>query len=811
MRQMESDMKTRVRVHGADEDRKTGNMVWGEFIHFTARPVEGRPDPHLHAHCYAFNATYDPVEEKWKAGQFGDIKRDAEYYEAAFHARLAKKVGELGYAVGRSGDWWEIMGLSRETLEKFSQRTEKIEAAAKEGAINDAASKDKLASLTREKKVKTSMSDLKREWADCLTPEEKRSLASLLGQQQNQVITARGSMDYALAHCHERASVVTDKALMTEALWHGVGKVDVAQVERQLLRDDILTQEMNGQRWCTTKEVLREEWENIGFVKRSYGQCLPLNIKPYTFQIKQLGQDQMDAVRHVMTSPDRVMATRGPAGAGKTTMMQEAVAGIEAGGHRVFTFAPSAESSRGTLRKEGFQDAQTVAHLLKNESLHPQLREQVLWIDEAGLLSARQMRGIFQLAERQDCRVILSGDTAQHTSVERGDALRLLETYAGLKAAQLTEIRRQKSEQYRDAVRDLAKGDAWRGFEKLDQMGVIKELPEDERYKQIATDYADALARRKTALVVSPTHAEGERVTAEIREELKKRGKLGTDERKLTRLINQQWTEAQRSNPQNYHSGLIVQFHQNAPGLTRGRKLTVSSVSHDGCVHAQDEHGQQHALPLAQSSRFQVYETQTLPLVPGDKIRITQNGFTSDGKHRLNNGAVYQLKGFTKTGDLKLTNGWVIDKNYGNLAPGYCQTSHVAQSKTVDRVFVAQSGASLGASSAEQFYVSVSRARDSVTVYTDDKVRLAEAIQSTGARMTAHELLKLPAAKSVLDPFESILREKVVSPCASSQDTASENGQTVEGIQHSVLPRHSREVKPSIPFEPNEPRKGISI
>jgi conjugative relaxase-like TrwC/TraI family protein len=57
MRQMESDMKTRVRVRGADEDRKTGNMVWGEFIHFTARPVEGRPDPHLHAHCYTFNAT----------------------------------------------------------------------------------------------------------------------------------------------------------------------------------------------------------------------------------------------------------------------------------------------------------------------------------------------------------------------------------------------------------------------------------------------------------------------------------------------------------------------------------------------------------------------------------------------------------------------------------------------------------------------------------------------------------------------------------------------------------------------------------
>jgi conjugative relaxase-like TrwC/TraI family protein len=813
MRQMESDMKTRVRVRGADEDRKTGNMVWGEFVHFTARPVEGRPDPHLHAHCYAFNATYDPVEEKWKAGQFGDIKRDAEYYEAAFHARLAKKVGELGYAVGRSGDWWEIKGLSRETLEKFSQRTEKIEAAAKEGAINDAASKDKLASLTREKKVKTSMSDLKREWADRLTPEENRSLASLLGQQQNQVITARGSMDYALAHCHERASVVTDKALMTEALWHGVGQVDVAQVERQLLREDILSQEMGGRRWCTTQEVLREEWENIGFVKKGYGKSRPLNTKPYTFQNEQLGQDQKDAVRHVMTSPDQVMATRGPAGAGKTTMMLEAVAGIEAGGHRVFTFAPSAESSRGTLRKEGFQDAQTVAHLLKNESLHPQLRGQVLWIDEAGLLSARQMRGIFQLAERQDCRVILSGDTAQHTSVERGDALRLLETYAGLKAAQLTEIRRQKSEQYRDAVRDLAKGDAWRGFEKLDQMGVIKELPEDERYKQLATDYADALGLRKTALVVSPTHAESERVTAEIREELKKRGKLGTDGRKLTRLINQQWTEAQRSNPQSYHSGLIVQFHQNAPRFTRGDRFTVASMGHDGTVGIQDAHGMRYELPMDQSSRFQVYEAQTVSLAPGDKIRITQNGFTSDGKHRLNNGAVYQLKGFAKTGDLKLTNGWVIGKDYGTLTYGYCQTSHVAQSKTVDRVIVAQSAASLGASSAEQFYVSVSRARDSVTVYTDDKARLAESIQSSGARMTAHELLKLPASANVGDPFETMLQKKV--SISSHEPVSPDLGQGKEHFsgnnKRKVSPDESKKLKSFPDFEPEQPRRGISL
>src|SRR5580658_6415351 len=78
MEEIEREMKTRVRVGGGDHDRETGNMAWAEFLHFTARPVDGKPDPHLHAHFYAFNLTHDEVEGRWKAGQFGDLKRDGQ-------------------------------------------------------------------------------------------------------------------------------------------------------------------------------------------------------------------------------------------------------------------------------------------------------------------------------------------------------------------------------------------------------------------------------------------------------------------------------------------------------------------------------------------------------------------------------------------------------------------------------------------------------------------------------------------------------------------------------------------------------------
>src|SRR5271166_5884965 len=84
MREIEAEMKTRVRKEWQDTDRTTGNMVWAEFIHTTSRPVDGIPDPQLHAHVFTFNQTFDAVEHRWKAGQFADIKRDAPYFQAAF-------------------------------------------------------------------------------------------------------------------------------------------------------------------------------------------------------------------------------------------------------------------------------------------------------------------------------------------------------------------------------------------------------------------------------------------------------------------------------------------------------------------------------------------------------------------------------------------------------------------------------------------------------------------------------------------------------------------------------------------------------
>jgi ATP-dependent exoDNAse (exonuclease V) alpha subunit len=373
-------------------------------------------------------------------------------------------------------------------------------------------------------------------------------------------------------------------------------------------------------------------------------------------------------------------------------------------------------------------------------------------------MSVRTLARVADLAEKENCRIILSGDTAQHRAVERGDALRILEKHAGLQAAELTEIRRQKADAHKAVVADMRAGNLDQAFKKLDKLGMLREMDADKRHDALATDYAAAISEGKSALVISPTHAEGERVTREIRVKLKSVKKLGADEHEFLQLKNLQWTEAQRADAHNYQAGQVVQFHQNIAGFRRGDRVTVKIRDEHG-VSVERQNGQTTLLPLNQAARFHVYESRQIVLAAGDMIRITQNGFTKD-KRRLNNGDLKQAKGFTKDGDIKLTNGWVVSNDYGNLAHGYCLTSYSSQSKGVDCVFVAESSESFRAADREQFYVSASRFKETLTIYTDDKHQLLEAVKKSSHRPSATDLV----SKDISESPDETTTKKPVTP-----------------------------------------------
>lgn len=750
MREIEQEIGTRVRAGGENGERKTGNLLWADFLHTTSRPVDGIPDPHLHVHAYAFNVTYDPVELRYKAAEFGGIKADGSYFEAAFHARLAKALEGLGYAVARDGRYMAVAGVPETVVEKFSRRTAEIEKLAGKRGITGEESRGKLkatlGALTRRGKgdITLNPQQLADVWRSRLDMHERAAMAKVMageGSGEGERVSAQDSLAYALSHSFERQSVADEKDLLITALQRGFGQVSPEEVKLAAQMAPLMRREKDGRRIVTTREVYDEEQAMLRFAREGRGVCRPLGPREHSIGNPTLNRDQLGAVVHLLSSRDRVTMIRGGAGTGKTTLLKEAVAGIEVGGKKVFAFAPTAGASRGVLQQEGFTGAETVWQLLNNKELRESVRDQVILIDEAGLMSARDMARVFALAGEANARVVLVGDSKQHSSVARGDALRLLEQKAGIRPAEVLDIVRQRG-MYREAVSAISHGEVAEGFRLLERMGCIMEEAGEARYRQLAADYLAAVNTGKSVLVVAPTHREAEHVTTLLREGLKASGRIGREETPVTVLKSLNLTEAQAGDPKSYQPGYVLRFHQNARGITRGQTLEVAHLDHNGFPVLRSSEGKLRAVPLEESWKFTVYRTETIGLAAGDTIRLNQNGFTADRKHRLSNGGVYAVKRVEPDGTVRLANGWQLAPDFGGFTHGYVSTSHGSQGRTVDQVFIAQDSFSGRASGAEQFYVSVSRGRQAVRIYTDDKEALAVAVQRSAARPSATELMR---------------------------------------------------------------------
>lgn len=752
MAELEQEAMVRVRkgeAHGTDERRQSGNIVYADFVHFTARPVEGLCDPHLHAHCFVQNVSFDPVEGKNKALDATAIHEKMPYFEGAAASRFAEKLHKLGYETIQTETGWELKGYDRapELLEKFSQRGNQVKQRAEHLGITDPDAIANLARTTREGKQGEQTVESQREsWQGRMTAEELALVAKVerdRGGESGVPVTAAGAMDYALGHHLGRASVVNEHKLKATALIRGIGDVSVdeinAEFEARKEAGEVLSGTDDRSHLITTREILQEEEKIVDFACLGKGQAAPLSHLRVTEIEGRRSEEQATAINQILGSRDRVTLLNGKAGVGKTTAMRDAIEQIErGGGSQVHTFAPTTKAVR-MLNEDGLE-TQTVAHLLTNEKLQEELSGQTIWIDEAGMVGTQDMARVVDLAEKQNARLVLSGDVNQHSSVPRGDAMRILEESARLPVASLEQIHRQEKQWYRDVVADASKGDTATAFRKLDERGYV--IQTDDQVQAAVDGYLKTtLDDHRQAMVIAPTHREGDQVNAGIREGLREAGMIAEEETALPRLESLQMTEADKGVPLFYQPGQVVKTHDRISGLQPGRGYEVSHVE-DGRVFL---HGSKNdpfkELPLDQAEKFEVYEQREIGLSAGDRIRITRNGkVRHQGRElKLENGTEYQVDEITPNGDLLLTNGAILPQEFGHIRHAYVSTSYAAQGSKAEHVYVCQGSGTL-ANNAEQFYVSISRGQQSVTIFTDDKERLSAEVRRSSDRLSATEL-----------------------------------------------------------------------
>jgi conjugative relaxase-like TrwC/TraI family protein len=755
LKEFETFAATRIRKSRADDSRFTRNVVAGLFTHDTSRAL----DPHLHTHCIVFNATLDEREQRWKALQNYEMLRARKYVEAVYYHELIRDLRKCGYQIRNQprGDF-QIEGVDDSICRRFSKRHEQINEALDRllrekpelAGANLKDLRERLATAERSRKMCEQKTDeLRHWWLAQLTPDEFKSLRQLTkGQAQSPVAgdsttIAKEAIAWAEEHLFDRRSAVLEHTIWQEAILHArnqqISVSDLKQVTAK--RDYVRKTENPG--FITRRDVIAREWEIVKAARDGVSANYPLVMRPPQFA-ETLSEEQRKALTRLLTTRDFITLFRGGAGTGKSFVLKQLADDLQAGGRSVTVLAPQRQQVID-LQKNGLPQPTTVTDFLNRSEMS---ERGVVIVDEAGQIGARQMVGLIRIVNAKKGRIIFSGDTRQHGPVEASDALLALERYAQLQPAELETIRRQDTKlgrdvsekrqifQYRQAVKDAAAGRLAESFDQLNNAGVLRVCRLDEQQEKLADEYVRLAESGQSLVVVAQTWAEVNRVNERVRAALKQKGLVATEEKQVEVLDKLDLTTAQKRDERFAATDQPVVFNQPMRGLKSGTRGKMFGVVKRGVLV--EVAGKLLLVPRQQLDRLNICRSLTIPLAQGDQLQIKANRRMAAGK-MVTNGELVTVKSVGEDGRIYLADGRTLDASFREFLPGYAVTSYGSQGKTVDYVLFSDSAVRT-ATDRRQWYVTISRGRRGIRIFTPDKDQLRENVIRSGDQPLALDL-----------------------------------------------------------------------
>ncbi len=691
--QLELDIRTRVRVNGANEQRVTGNLVAAMFVHGTTRPIDGIPDPHLHAHVFVFNATHDPVENKWKALDISEVKRDAPHYESYFHSRLAARIEQLGYETRSTGErTWELAHVPDSVIEKFSRRTQEIERIAQDRSITDPKEKAELGARTRRRKSESlPLAAIRENWERRLSDVERSALRDFqpLGPTRVRELDLDAAVEQALRNCLRYRSMTSERQVLRETVRLGAGPVTADSFQVALEQAGVQRLEVGGERFLTTAESQRDMSTILNVARDGRGRCTA-----YLEATSQRGEQssRTGLQDDLMNSQDRVTLLRAQGRVFPTELEKQLATELRDQSHRVLFVSGDA---RGNQKSPA---GQTVREFLDDYQSRQKCEGRTIWVRNPERVPVRDLADLCQTAVGAQARIVLAAGRARRGRSVPGDMLSALERLAGLRSAQRESARSTRDEQ-REAFHELKQAKQVYRADTFERADASYRVTKDEAiHKAAAREFVNALQDKKTPIIV--TAGDVVDLTRETRVAMRKGGLLKRDRQfeKLTRLP---FNDEQRRDARVYQRGQVVQFFRAAKGFRPGQKYEV--LGHDMWGNVLARKGLfVEALPLKQSDRFSLFSRSSIDLGRGEFVRITCGGRTKnerfgmekllskrqqavrlanfamfdikppDRRYRVPRDSVHRVAGFTLKGDIKLDNGWVLPRDFGHLEYGYC-------------------------------------------------------------------------------------------------------------------------------------------
>ncbi|MBC0178516.1 conjugative transfer relaxase/helicase TraI [Escherichia coli] len=606
---------------------------------------------------------------------------------------------------------------------------------------------------------------------------------------------AEQAVNLAIPRAQQGQVHLSELTLLAEAVKSGQRLADVrAEIARQVSSGELIQLDSvagAGNRILVPRVAYEMEKSIIRHIAEGKDAVQPLMSLTPASVLSGLTAGQREATRTVLENTDRFMAIQGYAGVGKTTQFRAVMGALntlsESVRPQVIGLGPTHRAVH-EMREAGV-DARTLASFLSEtrQAIQagetPDFRNVLFLTDESSMVGNRDMAELYQLVAAGGGRMVSSGDTAQLQAVSTGQPFRLVQQRSAIDTVVMQEIVRQ-TPALRPAIESIIAGQVDTSLRQVDdvspqqvprQAGAwvpeksVMEIRESEKEleqgrtaaqealkpEQLSPARTDIIAAirddwmgrtpeaQQQTLIMAELNADRHAINEAIHVARHEKGDTGAEERTFTVL------EPLRVPDNALRAAETFAEYTGAVAMMNERYWTVAEVdTQDAVVTLRNADGESVLLSPQQNTAqdISLFTPRDLTISQGDRVRFTR----SDTDRGYVANSLWEVAGFTDEGAIRFRQGdqeKIVDPQAmtedRHIDLAYALTVYGVQGAS-ERFAIALTGTEGGRkrmASLESTYVTLSRAKEHVQVYTDNLEDWQQQVRQSDGGKTAHDLL----------------------------------------------------------------------
>lgn len=804
--------------------KRSDNLVAAKFDHATSRAI----DPQLHSHVFIANMTKDQ-DGNWKANEPKNIFKDQKALGALYRQELVHELQKQGHEItftDREQNLFELKSVDKSVIDTFSTRRAAIDARLEQwkqdgtykefenkgmtkAQISEMAClgtrKPKDTGLTREDvqqawdKGFTAAGVTKNEVKDHIESQRKEALVEKASKSVGDVVTQ------AATFLSDKEAVIDRAKLVETATKISGGEHDIKSLNAEIDKQTVILGDAKGREYVSTPEMLNLEKANItraaGMADTFKSVTSREEVENFLVTLKSnenisLSDGQKNMMINELTGGHGVNVSQGDPGTGKTFVLEmiqrfnnEVLlpSNREHVVHNVgFTGRAAAEMEAATGQKsntiDSFLNKVNKGEILVGAQKEGVQRQEVIRIDEASFVGAKQTDSLLRLAETAKdagatMKVSFQGDTKQRQSISAGRVLGQLSELAKTGKAdstELKEIQRQSKESgLQPVASELNRTDikaSERGVNALNMLEgqgrvheidatTIKDAAAAIYIQKMSEQHPDASKEAKgvrpTSIIATSTNKDVQAINATVRDMRVSAGEIEQGNKFTVFTAAQSGLMAS-----NYEVGQKILFggtrgaddHMHswkAPLGTTGQITGINkeentvTVQYEKTDHrnAKIEKIEKTLDAAEMAGKVSVYNQQERNFAAGDRVMnlMNQKLEAADGKKQaeIKNGDIGVIKAIDEKGVATISYNpgersertVKQDLNQAHIDHAYAATVDKLQGATVDNIIIhADIAADKMSMSYQAINVAGTRARHDAQIVTNDVQGLKESV-----------------------------------------------------------------------------------